>query len=212
MKNRQPNLWPRLCVNDGTLKEYLKQFRFYLRLTGAAAISRRYFVMNAFDGALTALGVIIGAWSSGPIQPRIIVGAGLGLSLAMGVSGFSGAYLVERAERLRRLKELERSLLRDLGNSIHGKASKTVTLWAAVVDALSPSLTAIASISPFVMAGRGLISVDQAAVLSLAIILVILFSLGAFTGKISKERILLSGFRMMAVGIVTAALVFLLAK
>lgn len=194
------------------MKEYLKQFRFYLRLTGAAAISRRYFVMNAFDGALTALGVIIGAWSSGPIQPRIIIGAGLGMSLAMGISGFSGAYLAERAERLRRLRELERSLLVDLGKSIHGKAFKTVILWAAVVDALSPALTSIASISPFIMASRGLVSVDQAAILSIAIVLVILFSLGAFTGRVSKERILLSGVRMLLVGVITAAIVFLLAR
>ncbi|WP_455280318.1 hypothetical protein, partial [[Eubacterium] cellulosolvens] len=74
------------------MEKYLKKFRFYLRLTGVSAVSRRYFVMNAFDGALTALGVIIGAWTSGPVEPRMIIGAGLGVSLAMGISGFSGTY------------------------------------------------------------------------------------------------------------------------
>lgn len=194
------------------MKKYLKQFRFYLKLTGAAAISRRYSVMNAFDGAMTTLGVIIGAWSSGMIQPRIIIGAGLGMSLAMGISGFSSAYLAERAERRRKLRELERSLLMDLDRSIHEKASKTVTLWVAVVNSLSPALTVVASVSPFVMAGRDLITVDHAVVLSLVIILAILFSLGAFTGKVSKERILLSGVRMMLVGVITAFLVFLLTR
>ena len=146
------------------------------------------------------------------IQPRIIIGAGLGMSLAMGISGFSSAYLAERAERRRKLRELERSLLMDLDRSIHEKASKTVTLWVAVVNSLSPALTVVASVSPFVMAGRDLITVDHAVVLSLVIILAILFSLGAFTGKVSKESILVSGVRMMLVGVITAFLVFLLTR
>jgi predicted membrane protein (TIGR00267 family) len=194
------------------LNDYLKQFRFYLKVTGAAAISRRYFVMNAFDGALTALGVIVGAWSSGPIQPRFIVGAGLGMSLAMGISGFAGAYLTERAERLRRLRELERSLLIDLGSSIHGRAFRTVVLWTAFVDAMSPALTSIASISPFIMLSHGLVSADQAVFISITTIFVILFSLGAFTGRVSKESILISGIRMLSVGLITAFIVSILAR
>ena len=194
------------------MKEHFRSFRYYLKLAGVAAISRRYFVMNAFDGAMTTLGVIIGAWSSGPIQPRIIIGAGLGMSLAMGISGFSGAYLVERAERMGRLKELEKSLLFNLQNSIHGQASRTATLWVAFVDALSPSLAAIASISPFIAAHQNLISVDEAAAISIAVILIILFFLGAFTGRISKERVILSGVRMLVIGVATAILLLLLGK
>ncbi|MGQ9639794.1 MAG: hypothetical protein ACUVUB_05010 [Candidatus Bathyarchaeia archaeon] len=117
------------------MKEHIRSVRFYLRLAEATAISRRYFVMNAFDGALAALGVILGAWVSGPVQPETIVGAGAGMSLAMGMSGFSGAYMAERAERLRRLRELERSLLTSLERSIHGKALRVATIWAATVDA-----------------------------------------------------------------------------
>ncbi len=194
------------------LKEYFRRFRFYLRLTGVAPISRRYFVMNLFDGAMAALGVIIGAWTSGPVQPRIIIGAGLGMSLAMGISGFSGTYLVERAERLRRLREIEKSLLMGLEDSIHGKAMRIATVWAATVDALSPALAALASISPFVLAYRNLISVDQAAAFSVVIILAILFSLGVFTGKISRERVFVSGIRMLVVGAITAILLLIIGR
>ncbi|MBS7622988.1 hypothetical protein KEJ39_04850 [Candidatus Bathyarchaeota archaeon] len=194
------------------MNDRLRQFRFYLRVTGAAAISRRYFVMNAFDGALAALGVIVGAWSSGPIQPRFIVGAGLGMSLAMGISGFAGAYLTERAERLRRLRELERSLLVNLDSSIHGRAFRTVVLWTALVDAMSPALTALASISPFIMLSHGLVSADQAVFISITTILITIFSLGAFTGKVSKENVFISGIRMLSVGLITAFLVSILAR
>lgn len=195
---------------DKKLEKYLKKFRFYLRLTGVSAISRRYFVMNAFDGALTALGVIIGAWTSGPVQPRIIIGAGLGVSLAMGISGFSGTYFAERAERLRKLEELEKSLLLDLDNSVHVKAQRTAMIWAALVDALSPSLAAVVAILPFVFAYYSLISINEAVIISLILILLVLFLIGVYLGKISKERLIISGIRIMIVGIITAAIIILL--
>jgi predicted membrane protein (TIGR00267 family) len=195
---------------DKKLEKYLKKFRFYLRLTGVSAISRRYFVMNAFDGALTALGVIIGAWTSGPVEPRIIIGAGLGVSLAMGISGFSGTYFAERAERLRKLEELEKSLLMDLNNSVQVKAQRTAMIWAALVDALSPSLTALIAISPFIFAHYGLLSINEAVMTSLMLILLVLFMIGVYLGKISRERVIISGIRMMIVGIITAAIIILL--
>ncbi len=166
--------------------------------------------MNAFDGALTALGVIIGAWTSGPVQPRIIIGAGLGVSLAMGISGFSGTYFVERAERLRKLEELEKSLLLDLDNSVHVKAQRTAMIWAALVDALSPSLAAVIAIIPFVFAHYGLISINEAVIFSLILILLVLFMIGVYLGKISRERVIISGIRIMIVGIITAAIILLL--
>jgi predicted membrane protein (TIGR00267 family) len=195
---------------DKKLEKYLKKFRFYLRLTGVSAISRRYFVMNAFDGALTALGVIIGAWTSGPVEPKIIIGAGLGVSLAMGISGFSGTYFAERAERLRKLEELEKSLLMDLNNSVQVKAQRTAMIWAALVDALSPSLTALIAISPFIFANYGLLSINEAVMTSLMLILLVLFMIGVYLGKISRERVIISGIRIMIVGIITAAIIILL--
>ena len=192
------------------MEKYLKKFRFYLKLTGVSSISRRYFVMNAFDGALTALGVIIGAWTSGPVEPRIIIGAGLGVSLAMGISGFTGTFFAERAERLSELEELEKSLLLDLDNSVHVKAQRTAMIWAALVDALSPALAAIVAIIPFILAHYGLMSINEAVILSLILILVVLFFIGVFLGKISRERVIISGIRIMIVGIITAAIIILI--
>jgi predicted membrane protein (TIGR00267 family) len=191
------------------LREHIERIRFYLKIAGVTAIYRRYFVMNAFDGALTALGVVLGAWASGAIQPRVIVGAGVGVSLAMGMSGFSGAYLAERAERLRRLRELERSPLRSLERSVHSRALRTAILWAAAVDALSPALSSLTSISPFVAAQYGLISVNEAAAASVITVFAILFILGLFTGKVSREHMFISGLRMLIVGVSTAALILL---
>ena len=60
--------------------------------------------MNAFDGTLTIMGVVIGAHFSGVTNPHIVITAGIGGSVAMGISGVSGAYLAERAERNRAQK------------------------------------------------------------------------------------------------------------
>ena len=82
-----------------------KKIRLYLRVTKASGIARRYFVMNGFDGAMTTFGVVLGSWIAGVARSEIIILAGLGACLAMGLSGFFGAYIAERAERERHLKE-----------------------------------------------------------------------------------------------------------
>ena len=80
-------------------KKTLKRWKKYSEISDVGPITRRYFVMNAFDGALTMLGVIFGAYVSGVLKPMIIISAGIAGSIAMGVSGMSGAYMTEKAER-----------------------------------------------------------------------------------------------------------------
>jgi len=194
------------------LRETLRKFKSYLRVTGADSISRRYFVMNSFDGAMTMLGVIVGAWASGAVNPRVIIGIGLGASLAMGVSGFSGAYMAERAERKRRLSRLKRAMLTDLGKTMHGKASRFASFWTALVDAISPFMAAVISMLPFFLASADLIPAGTAAVVSIVLIMGIIFSLGMFLGRISKESMLLSGARTLAAGILTALIIAFVAR
>jgi len=194
------------------LRETFRKFKTYLRVTGADSISRRYFVMNSFDGAMTMLGVIVGAWASGSVNPKVIIGIGLGASLAMGISGFSGAYMAERAERKRRLNKLKRAMLTDLGNTMHGKASRFALVWTALVDAISPFMAAIISMLPFFFASANLIPANTAAVVSVILIMSMIFSLGMFLGRISKENMLLSGARTLAAGILTAVITALVAR
>jgi len=189
-----------------------RKLRVYLRIAGVASISRRYFVMNSFDGAMAILGVVVGAYSSGTINSKIIIGAGLGAAIAMGASGFSGAYLTERAERRRILLKMRKAMLADVSNSIHGRAMKVATIWTAMVDGLSPLLTAIIPMIPFFMNSVGLISIDHAVWYAISLILCILFLLGAFLGRISKESMLRSGGRMIIVAVVAALISWFVGK
>lgn len=185
----------------------LDLFKRYLKVSGAAEIARRLFVMNAFDGTLTIMGVVIGAHLSGITDPRVVITAGIGGSIAMGISGISGAYVAERAERIRDLKKLEIAMLTNLGDTHFARASKFATLVVALVDGISPALCAAVLITPFLFVPP--IGLDTAFYASLASGLVILFMLGIFLSRISEEEAIRSGLRMAIVGIITILVVSL---
>lgn len=153
----------------------IMRFRKYLRIAGVAGISRRYFVINSFDGAMTMLGIILGANASGPADPKFVLGAGLGASFAMAISGLSGAYLAEQAERGRRLRGLRRAMLSDLRRSVHVKASSIASVWAALVDGSSPAIAAALSMIPYALALFEVSPVAWAFPASILSILAILF-------------------------------------
>jgi len=186
--------------------------RLYIQVTRMGAIARRYFFKNGFDGSMTMLGIIVGAWIADVSSPLIIVAAGLGACLAMGVSGLFGAYMTEKAERERSLKELEESMLTSLKESIHNEASNFVSVYAALVDGLSPALTAMVSLIPFLLSMTGLLTIRDAYPVSLTLTLIMLFSLGLYLGRIAKanlRRRLIYAAGMVTAGLIVAAVVLI---
>ncbi len=173
-------------------------------------IARRYFIKNGFDGSMTLLGIIVGSWVVGVVEPEIIVTAGLGACLAMGVSGLFGAYMTEKAERKKNLKTVEAAMLTDLSDSILSDASDFVSFYAAFIDGASPVLTAVISLIPFILTLTGIIVIWDAYVVSLIFTLITLFSLGLYLGRIAKENMLLYGAQTVAAGILIVAIALLL--
>ncbi|MFX0096177.1 MAG: hypothetical protein ACFE7E_00285 [Candidatus Hodarchaeota archaeon] len=188
----------------------LNRCRQYIRITGVSEIARRYFVMNAFDGALTMLGIVIGAYAIGGIDPKIIIGAGFGASLAMAISGVSGAYMTERAERLRELERLEKAMLKTMDNTVQARAIRFASIYVAIVDGAAPFIVSVIAIVPFILSQIGILAVGFAVIVSVSITLLVLFILGGFLGKISKRNIIVSGIKMAAAGIATALVALLL--
>ncbi|RLG20219.1 hypothetical protein DRN67_00495 [Candidatus Micrarchaeota archaeon] len=187
-----------------------KKYRSYERITGMSKIARRYFVMNAFDGALTMFGLIIGSYLARVSNPVLVFSVGMSTALAIGISGLWGAFLTEAAERQRELNKLERSMLRKLDSSYIGEASRAASYMVGGVNALSPFLAGLITLSPFLFAGKGIIEVDLAYRASLGICFGIFFGLGAFLGRISKEFWLISGVKMLLAGLTVALLTFAL--
>ena len=188
------------------IKKTLRRWRRYHRISDAGKITRRYFVMNAFDGALTMLGVVIGAYVTGKMNSLMIISAGLAGSIAMGISGISGAYMTEKAERTKKIKKLEKAMLTDMKESIHGKSHRFATIFAAIVDGVSPAIAAMIVVSPFFLANYGIILQETAFIICMALTMIVLILLGIYLAKISDESMIKYGIQMLLVGLITAFL------
>lgn len=189
------------------IKEKLDSVSTYLRVTGAQKIIRRYFAMNAFDGAMTSLGVVMGSWLSGITTPASVLSVILTSAVAMMVSGFSGTYMTESAERNHSLNELEDAMLVDLDDTIYGKAGRFVSLFAAFVDGSAPFLASIPAVIPFLMPS---LPIQTMFITSSVASLMTLFALGVYLGTISGENVFYSGAKMVVSGVAVALIALLL--
>ena len=188
----------------------IKTIKKYLKISGGSGLIRRYFVMNAFDGALTIFGVILGSFVAGISDFSLIVSIGLATSIAVGISGVWGAFLTETAERKRELKSLEKSLHRKLKGTDIDKAFTVTTYITAAVDGLSPFLAALVILAPFMLALPG-ISVEGTYYVSFILATAVFMFLGAYLGYISKENIFLSTIKLILAGVICMAIITLLA-
>ncbi|MEZ5126445.1 MAG: hypothetical protein R2826_09385 [Thermoleophilia bacterium] len=190
------------------LRQRTATLRHYHEVAEVGEIARRYFAMNAFDGVLTAVGVLAGGYMGGVDSARAIVTVMLTTAVGMGVSGFYGSYLVERAERERAMRELESSTLSSLHNTTIAAASRYATIVIAFIDGGSPFLAALVVMLPFLFAGT--ITMTAAYYLAVIVAFVELFLLGVFLGAVSRERLWLSGIRLMLAGVVALVISLLL--
>jgi predicted membrane protein (TIGR00267 family) len=190
------------------LHERLDTLSHYHEVAEVGAIMRRYFVMNAFDGVLTTLGVLVGSYLGDVHAARTVISLILTTAVSIGVAGFYGSYLVERAERGRAMRELEQSTLSSLEDTTIASASTYATIVVALVDGLSPFLGALVAMLPFFF--TSVISVHNAFFVSGAIAFAELFGLGIFLGRISRERLVWSGAKLAAAGLVALGLSFAL--
>jgi len=191
------------------LRQWLQQLREYEDIAEIGEIARRYFAMNAFDGVLTMIGVLIGNYSAGVESARVVISTGLATAMAIGVSGFWGAYFTESAERKRDLDVLESYTLTDLNETKIGRASRAAAIVVSLVDGFAPFLAALVVLLPFFLTSLWG-EIYHSYYLSLAVALGALFALGAFLGAISRENIALTGLKMIGAGLLAMVLGYLL--
>lgn len=191
------------------LNGHVEKLVGYLEIAEVGQIARRYMAMNAFDGILTIMGVLMGSYTAHVSDPHVVISTGMATAVAVGVSGLWGAYLTETAERKRSLGELEQSTLSDLSSTRLGRASRVAVIAIALVDGLSPFLASLVVLAPFFLASY-LPAGPLPYYLSLGTALISLFGLGVFVGNISRERLALSGVKTVAAGLVCVAISLLL--
>ncbi|HWM51508.1 MAG TPA: VIT1/CCC1 transporter family protein [Thermoplasmata archaeon] len=188
------------------LRAWRRRLREYDEITNVRPIIRRYFVIGAFDGALTVLGIIIGASAFGDLEAHkvLVVSASFGAAIALAVSSAVGAYEAERVEKKLDIRTIERAMLARLSEE-HQEAFRFAAILSAIVHGIAPLIAGLLPVIPFLV-----LDARTATVLAVIITLVILFALGAYLGNLVRERVLVTGMRFAAAGIGTALILWLL--
>ncbi len=188
------------------LRAWRRRLREYDEITNVGPIIRRYFVIGAFDGALTVLGIIMGASAFGTLEEHkaLVLSASFGAAIALAVSSAVGAYEAERVEKKLDIRTIERAMLARLSEE-HREAFQFAAILSALVHGVAPLIAALLPIIPFVF-----LDARIATVVAVAITLVILFLLGVYLGNLVRERVLVTGLRFAAAGIGTAVILWLL--
>lgn len=167
-------------------------------------IARRYFVIGAFDGALTIMGVILGAYAAGALTKNLVLVAGSATGIALAVSSAVGAYEAERIESTIQHKEIERAMLSHVEGT-RKESAKIGNLASAFVHGIAPLIAALIPLIPFFFMPE-----LDAMVVAIIITIAFLFVMGAYLGSLMKEMIFYTGLRFVAAGLITAIIVFLL--
>ncbi len=185
----------------------LNNKQLMLHILRARSIARRYLITNGFDGALTMLGMVTGFYISGTTELSVAISACLGAAVALFISGLSSAYLSEKAERKKELRELEQALVLDLKESDYGQASRYLPMLVALVNGLSPLLLSLLILLPLFIAAQGYILPLSPFINAIIVALICVFCLGVFLGKISKSFWLWSGLRALIIAIITVVII-----
>ena len=157
--------------------------------------------MNAFDGVITTLGVIMGAFIANVTDSRIILLTVLSTSFALFISGTWSAYITELAERKLAMHELEKKMLHSLEKSRLARSVRLIALEAALVNGTSPFAMAMLILAPFFLTHFSGFPLMLAFQCSVAISLLLLALLGAYLAIISRQGIFLLGLKMVFAGI-----------
>ena len=167
-------------------------------------IIRRYFVIGAFDGALTIMGVILGAYAAGALSKNLVLVAGSAAGIALAVSSAVGAYEAERIESVLQHRELEKAMLTRVEGT-RKESAKVGNLASAFVHGIAPLIASFIPLVPFLLMPE-----LDAMVVAIVITIGFLFVMGAYLGSLMKEMIFYTGLRFVTAGLVTAIIVFLL--
>ncbi|KAB1188184.1 MULTISPECIES: VIT1/CCC1 transporter family protein [Haloferax] len=175
-----------------------------LQQDSVRAISRRYLVSNGFDGALTCIGLVIGAFLTGVTDGTTVVKIGVGAAIGLTTSGVWSVWEIERAEKLAELERLEAAMLTDLHGTVVERDKAAARVINAAASGLGPLVSIVVPLLPFLAVGS-LFTMLTATATSVALGTAILFGFGSYMGSISGQRWYIAGFRMALAGVAVAA-------
>jgi predicted membrane protein (TIGR00267 family) len=161
----------------------------------------RYLALGTTDGTLIALGVVTATRQFTSLHLTLIAAAAGVLSSAL--SNAFGAYVAESAETGEELSEYARHMVvPSLSSTAVGRAYRSRIHADAATMGVSVLLGGSVPLLPLMLLSPGILSTTAA----IALTLVILFSLGAYTGARTKSGLVLTGVRTALLGVAVALL------
>lgn len=161
----------------------------------------RQFVRGFIDGALSVLGVVIGA-SAGNLD--VIISAGIGGGVANGISNIFGAFTAERVEEEKEFRKIERSMLVELRDTELYREVRRRVMVRGLVDGISTIFGSVVPVFPFILAYFLGMSIHTALILSVSLTAISLGLIGLYYGRVSRENLVVSCMKMVLMGLFTA--------
>jgi len=213
-----------------SIRETIKNWKQYGKLSDLGEISRRKFFNNCFDGALTCAGIVSGIFiiflspNSFQFTPQNVLITGFATTLAIGISGLWGAFLSEEAERKKKVSDMKKDMAivedtaeeDDQNNkgdnnnkTILEKAERFATIVASLVDGGAPAVGSTLPLIPFFFGAS--LTIGHF-IFSYVILAGLLVYLGIFLGNISGGGKLRYALHLVTAGVVTLLISLLLGQ
>lgn len=152
---------------------------------------------------MISLGVLLGGYFGGG-GSRGLLFALIGSVIAMGLSGFFGAYISERAERLKAVKETENQIYIDLSGTKYKTQLLKASALIAFVDASAPIMSSLPAIILLLLNYLGILPWGLSVYSAFGVSLLILLLLGYELGKMSGEKPLIYSIALLFLGLLLA--------
>jgi predicted membrane protein (TIGR00267 family) len=191
------------------LRRIIKRLNLTFTLTETTDIARRYFSLQIFDGAMVGIGLVFGFHISGFHGYESLLRAIIPILIGIAISGYTGAFVSERAEQAYRIRRLERATLTEMSGTMLASVGTQATIFVSLVNSLS-AVTATALVStPYILASALKALPEHGLYLSMIICLALLSLSGSVVGKTTGIGVLRTALQMAGAGVVAAALIIL---
>lgn len=155
------------------------------------------------DGAMSTLGIVVGASSA---SETVILAAATGGAVANGISNLLSAISAASTERYTALRDIEKAMVaKDLKGSDADKRINRQVWMDGIADGLSTIAGGAIPIIPYLLAPP-----DIAIWISIGGVVIAIFVLGMYLGKISRRNIFFSGMKMAVFAVIVAIIVYLI--
>jgi predicted membrane protein (TIGR00267 family) len=153
------------------------------------------------DGSLSTLGIVIGAYAAaGPV----IIAAAIGGTLANGISNVLSAFSANEAEQYSEMRSIEEAMVaKELKGSDIERRIRRETLITSLTDGIATIIGGTIPILPYLF-----LEPPHSMYLAAGLVIMMIFFIGIYLGKVSRRNILLSALKMAAFAVVIAVAVY----